>query len=626
MSVRFTWTGVAAAAAIVLAGAGPGAADQTPQQTPQFRAGVDLVQIDVSVLDRDRMPVRDLTEADFTLLENGVPQAISNFAFVDTPAREWTERVWPDDVVTNVPTGAVGSGRLMVLLMDNVNTFVPRALTTAVAIARAIIAQMGPDDLAAVLFTGRVEHDQDFTNDRGRLLDAVEKFDYALGTDPMLRLVRIAKDLELVPDRRKLVFYIGPGFPFNARLLGPAQDTYGDVQGQMSQLVFRMQEVFQSARIANANVYAIDPVGLEAPTDGVAVDRRQDYVDFLRIVSSETGGRALVNLNEPSRVVPRVFRENASYYLLGFQSSNPAYDGKYRRIQVRVNRRNVDVRTRSGYFAIGPQQGRASMYSPKARAERAIAALAADPDLRMSLNVVPIARGRNDRPSLAVAVRIDAPAPRQPIEERAELQLSLFDVDGRPGTSAEKTVSIQLAPGAGNQAAYQVLWPIDVEPGQYQVRVSAQVAAREASGSVVASVTVPDFAREDISLSGVALHGGPALPSVPEDALASLLPVVPTTERVFSAADAVTAFVRIFQRDRRARPVTLTTRILDREGATVLETSETVAPDRFAASESADHAFALPLATLPAGAYVLSIEAALDAERKATREVPFTVR
>ncbi len=325
---------------------------QSAQRTPQFRGGVDLVKIDVSVLDRDRVPVRDLTADDFTVLENGVPQTISNFAFVDTAPREWSETVWPDDVVTNIPTDTVGTGRLMVLLMDNVNTFVPRSFTTAVAIARAIVAQMGSDDLAAVLFTSRFEHEQDFTNDRGRLLDAIDKFDYAIGTDPMIRMVQVARDLEQVPDRRKLIFYIGPGYPFNANLLGPAQETYGDVQGQMAQLVYRMQDVFQSARIANANIYAIDPVGLDAPTDGMAIDRRQDSIDFLRIVSSQTGGRAIVNLNEPSRQVPRVFRENSAYYLIGFQSSNPAIDGKYRRIEVKVNRRNAEVRTRSGYFAI----------------------------------------------------------------------------------------------------------------------------------------------------------------------------------------------------------------------------------------------------------------------------------
>ncbi len=595
------------------------------QATPQFRGGIDLVQIDVSVLDRDRVPVRDLTADDFTLLENGVPQTISNFAFVDTPPRVWTEETWPDDVATNTPPESLGTGRLIVLLMDNVNTFVPRSFTTAIAIARAIVAQMGPEDLAAVLFTSRFEHEQDFTNDRGRLLDAIEKFDYAIGTDPMIRMVRIAQDLEQVPDRRKLVFYIGPGYPFNASLLGPAQDTYGDVQGQMAQLVYRMQDVFQSARLANTNIYSIDPVGLDAPTDGMAVDRRQDYIDFLRIVSSETGGRAIVNLNEPSRLVPRVFRENSSYYLIGFQSTSPELDGKYRKIQVRVNRRGVDVRTRSGYFAI-PRQTRRSIYSPKARAERAIDALRADPDLRMSVNAVPLAKSRRDDPSLAVTVRIDAPVMRTVATEAARLQLSLYDVDGRPSTAEEKSISVELLPGAGNQAAYQVLWPVTVKAGQYQVRVSAEAPARDAQGTVVASVTVPDFERDDISLSGVVFSGGPPAPSVPDGAFAALMPVVPTAERLFSTTDEVTVFYRIFQRDRRARPVSVATRLMGPDGAAVVDTTETVTPDRFSANESAEVTFRLPLAELGPGPYVLVIDAALDAEKRARREIPFSVR
>jgi len=616
------WIGSVAALGLVLVSTGL-TADRSQQRTPQFRGGIDLVQIDVSVLDRDRLPVRDLTIDDFTLLENGVPQTISNFAFVDTPTREWTETVWPDDVVTNVPPESVGTGRLMVLLMDNVNTFVPRSFTTAIAVARAIVAQMGPEDLAAVLFTSKFEHEQDFTNDRGRLLDAIEKFDYAIGTDPMIRLVRIAQDLEQVPDRRKLVFYIGPGFPYSAQLLGPAQDTYGDVQGQMAQLVYRMQDVFQSSRVSNTNIYAIDPVGLDAPPDGMAINRRENYIDFLRIISAETGGRAIVNLNEPSRQVPRVFRENSSYYILGFQSSNPELDGKYRRLQVKVNRRNVDARTRSGYFAIG-RRSRQSMYSPKARAERALDTLRADPDLRMSLNATPMAGSRRDDPTLAVSVRIDAPITRETTEESARLKLSLYDVDGRPATSDEKSVSVQLVPGSGNQAAYQVFWPVTVEPGQYQVRVSAEVPARDASGSVVASVTVPDFDREDISLSGIVLAGGPPWPSVPADAFAELMPVRPTTERLFDATDTVSAFVRVFQR--RNRPVTVTTRILDRDGGVVHETTETLQPDRFAGNDSADLTFQLPLAELRPGAYVLSVEAAMDAQRKTSREVHFGIR
>ena len=59
---------------------------QSPQlPSPQFRATTDLIRLDVSVLDRDRQPVRDLTAGDFTVLENGSRQQVESFAAVDLP-------------------------------------------------------------------------------------------------------------------------------------------------------------------------------------------------------------------------------------------------------------------------------------------------------------------------------------------------------------------------------------------------------------------------------------------------------------------------------------------------------------------------------------------------------------
>ena len=55
------------------------AAAQVPQQRPQFRAGVDLVEVEVSVLDRERQTVHGLTAADFAVFENGKPQPIVAF-------------------------------------------------------------------------------------------------------------------------------------------------------------------------------------------------------------------------------------------------------------------------------------------------------------------------------------------------------------------------------------------------------------------------------------------------------------------------------------------------------------------------------------------------------------------
>ena len=61
---------VVLSAIVTLTGMVPGA---QPAQTPTFRSGADLVQMDVSVLDKDRMPVSGLTAADFVVREEGKP-------------------------------------------------------------------------------------------------------------------------------------------------------------------------------------------------------------------------------------------------------------------------------------------------------------------------------------------------------------------------------------------------------------------------------------------------------------------------------------------------------------------------------------------------------------------------
>ena len=94
---------------------------QAPQPQPNFRGGTDLVQVDVSVLDRKRHPVRGLTVRDFTIFEDGQPRDIQAFSEVSLPDRlqprdvSWTREV-PSDVATNQT--AQQEGGLLVILLD----------------------------------------------------------------------------------------------------------------------------------------------------------------------------------------------------------------------------------------------------------------------------------------------------------------------------------------------------------------------------------------------------------------------------------------------------------------------------------------------------------------------------
>ena len=157
-------------------------APQTSAPQPTFRGGTDLVQVDVSVLDGKRHPVRGLSLSDFTIFEDDQPREIQAFSEVDLPDRvqsrdaAWTREV-PSDVVTNQV--AQEEGRLVIIVLDRTIP-VGEPTITARRVAAAAINQLGPSDLAAVVSTsnGAV---QNLTSDHSRLLRAISGSD--LSTD-----------------------------------------------------------------------------------------------------------------------------------------------------------------------------------------------------------------------------------------------------------------------------------------------------------------------------------------------------------------------------------------------------------------------------------------------------------
>src|ERR1043165_1015685 len=146
-------------------------------QVPTFRAGIDLVQVDVSVFDKNRQPVRGLTAADFTIFEDGKPQKIEVFTAIEVPdvvtsKTEWVKRVSPD-----VTTNHADNRRLFAIVIDDA-TIQPDApaMKRVKTAAHSVIDKLGPADLATVIFTRDNRNARDFTTDHVRLHAAVEKF------------------------------------------------------------------------------------------------------------------------------------------------------------------------------------------------------------------------------------------------------------------------------------------------------------------------------------------------------------------------------------------------------------------------------------------------------------------
>ena len=148
---------------------------QQPTSPPQtFKSGVDVVHVDVSVLDKDRNPVRSLTPEDFVVREDGKVRPIVAFTPVELPppsplpSAAWMRDVPPDVIGNQVPR----EGRLVTIVFDW--TVRAEDMPFVKPTAESIVNQLGPADLAAVIFVRRSVA-QNFTADRRLLHSAIDQ-------------------------------------------------------------------------------------------------------------------------------------------------------------------------------------------------------------------------------------------------------------------------------------------------------------------------------------------------------------------------------------------------------------------------------------------------------------------
>lgn len=274
-----------AAAVLVLSAASGTPAAHELAQAPRFRAGVELIQLDVSVLDRSRKPVAGLTESDFTILEDGKERPIRAFTPVRLPARDGMPPGPFADVRQDVATNHIGAqdGRLVIILMDRT---IPLGEPTIAArrIAAAAVDALGPHDLAAVVSTsGGIP--QNLTADRARLLRAIDQRDWSTGIskdaeaipsmgkqDPLSdgrclcglcvleTVTRVSEALRDAPRRRKMLLFIGSSMIVQAPPRAPSADI-----GCEFRLRDARRALFDSLALSNLTVHSIDPGGLVNP-------------------------------------------------------------------------------------------------------------------------------------------------------------------------------------------------------------------------------------------------------------------------------------------------------------------------------------------------------------------------
>lgn len=301
-------TRASATAAIGLASmlftAPPGRGQDSGPRPLTFGSEVQIVRLDVSVVDRGDRFVTDLDEHDFEVLEDGQPQVLTTFVRRELPVS-------------------------LVLLLDASSSIANR-LPLARAAAIGFLDALGPEDEAGVIeFNDAVTVLHDPTSDRDALRRAVGRISSGGNTALYNALYVTLKGLPSprgdVELRRRAIL-----------LLSDGADT--------ASLVWE-EQVIELARRREATIHVIDLRRPGEPTNHSA--------QLLRVLADESGGEVHhpSSIHDLDAVYARIGHELRSQYTVGYVSSNPAHDGRWRRIEARVRgRRDLRVRHRTGYY------------------------------------------------------------------------------------------------------------------------------------------------------------------------------------------------------------------------------------------------------------------------------------
>lgn len=661
------------AGTVVAAGQAPSA---PAPQTPTFKTRVEYVEVDALVTDQQGQFVRDLTKDDFQVTEDGKRQTISNFTLVDIPIERaerplFASRPIEPDVQTNEHPF---DGRVYVLILDDLHVAALRSQRVKIAARQFIERNLGANDLMAVIFTGgRSQDAQEFTSNKRLLLNAVDKFmgqkldsptiarnrEYFQQVDPATRDAHIADPEEqqrvyntrsmlsslrqvgewfgAVRGRRKSMLLISEGIDYDISDIIRAPDQQSSSAGT---IISDIQDAIAATARSNVSIYTIDPRGLATTADdtigvsgfadqddpvagagigtrGVAYDLRVSQ-DSLRQLADETGGFAAVNRNDFTNAFERIVRDNSSYYVLAYYPPSDKRDGKFHKIDVKVTRPGLIVRSRRGYNA---PRGKPAPVNTKTggipqELFEAINSPLQVSGLTMRVFASPF---KGAAPNASVLLGVELLGRDLSLEANSRVEVSFMAIDSKSKVFGARNdaLTMNLKPDTKarvEQSGLRVLNRLDLPPGRYQVRVAARDSAKTNIGTVVYDLDVPDFYKQTISLSGIALTslGSAAMMTAkPDDQLKTVLPAPPVAARTFARNDELAIFAEVYDNSgSQPHKVDIVARVLTDEGRELYKNEESHDSSELQGAKGGyGYAARIPLSEIPAGTYVLNVEA-----------------
>jgi VWFA-related protein len=441
---------------------------------------------------------------------------------------------------------AVAGRRLITLLFD-VSSMQPEDVQRAVESAQKYVSErMSAADLVSVVTIGStLDVLTDFSADRGLVAAALSRLAWTDGTatpppdastaasdeaasasgddsaaaaddldlfnnDIRLRALKTIAEALAPIEQKKAILY------FSAGMQRSGQDNQVELRAAIN-----------AAVRANVAFYAIDARGLQAVVpggdarqasgrgnamfSGRGVAQQFDTLagsqDTLVSLAAETGGQAYTDTNDFGEAFARVQRDMSAYYLLAYSSTNPARDGRYRRIQVRVKRDGVRVEARSGYYA-DRDFAHTSRGDRETQLQDQLFAAVSATDLPV-LVTADWFRLAPDR--YFVPISLVVPGSAVPVQDPgATVSLDVLgmvrDEQGRPLGRFRQTLQLPAGSGrtlAGTQVLYQS--GVTLPPGRFSVKAVVRENATGLMGTFEAPITIPELKREPMKVSSVVL-------------------------------------------------------------------------------------------------------------------------
>ena len=268
-----------------------------------FRTDTRLVVLNVSVLGPDGNIVKGIPKTAFSVFENGEKQEIGVFRQEDVP---------------------ISLG----LVIDNSASMRDKRERVAASALELMKASNPEDEVFVIHFNEEPKLVQDFTSDVNQLERSLRKIDSAGETAMRDALHEGIEHLRSKGKKDKKVLLVV-------------------TDGEDNSSLETLQHLVRVAQQTDVIIYGIGLLGGEEPQ---SAGRAKKALDELTLA---TGGRTWFpsDVAEITKITPEIAHEIRNQYVVGYTPTNLAADGTFRKVRVDVSVPNVQVRTRSGYYA-----------------------------------------------------------------------------------------------------------------------------------------------------------------------------------------------------------------------------------------------------------------------------------